>query len=186
MRVIAGICKGRRLAAVPGQSTRPTSDKVKESIFNMIGPFFEEGHVLDAYAGTGALAIEALSRGMETATCIDIEPKSLHVIKKNLAECGFLTQAEVYRNDAKRAISILAKKDKRYDLVFLDPPYRYDTIPELISQLQEQRLVNDRAKIVAEHDAGVRLPDEIGEFVQIRYVVYGDTGVTIYQKKTEE
>jgi 16S rRNA (guanine966-N2)-methyltransferase len=180
LRVIAGQCKGRRLLPVPGQSTRPTSDKVKESIFNIIGPFFDGGSVLDAYAGTGALAIEALSRGMTAATCIDIEPKSLKVIRQNIAACGFESACQVFRNDAKKAIPLLAKRNLKYDLVFLDPPYRYDVIPELILLLQQHDVLTDHATIVAEHDASVELDPAIGNCEQFRHAVYGDTAVTFY------
>jgi 16S rRNA (guanine966-N2)-methyltransferase len=186
LRVIAGTCKGRRLVSVPGHSTRPTRDNVKESIFNIIGPFFDGGNVLDAYAGTGALAIEALSRGMDSATLIDIEPLSLKTIRQNVTACGFLSACRIYRNDAKKAIPLLAKQSFRYDLVFLDPPYRYDVIPEMITLLQHHQLLEPNATIVAEHDANVELDAVIGDCRQFRRAEYGDTAVTFYQFLVEE
>src|SRR5690606_30618142 len=89
MRVITGTARGRRLKAVPGLSTRPTSDRVKEAIFSMIGPFFDGGTVLDLFAGTGALGIEALSRGADRAVFVDRERASVETVRDNLAACGF-------------------------------------------------------------------------------------------------
>ena len=186
MRVIAGTCKGRKLLAVPGNSTRPTSDKVREAIFNMIGPFFSGGTVLDVYAGTGALVIEALSRGFDKAIAIDIEPKSIRVIKQNLELCGLLDRCQIYRNDARKAIRSLAHSSEPFDLVFLDPPYRYDTIPECMELLQEHQLLYDGAILVAEHDANVTLSTQIGRMFQIKSVHYGDTAVTTYRFEKEE
>ena len=89
MRVIAGLAKGRSLKAVPGMGTRPTTDKVKETLFSMIGPFFDGGTVLDLFAGTGGLGIEALSRGMDRAVLIDADKHSVDIIKKNVQVTGF-------------------------------------------------------------------------------------------------
>ena len=98
MRVISGSRKGRPLQAVPGKGTRPTVDKVKESVFNMIGPFFEGGIALDLYAGTGGLGIEALSRGIDKVIFVDANRKAIDVIHKNLADTQFSEQAEVYKS----------------------------------------------------------------------------------------
>ena len=104
VRVVSGSAKGRPLKAVPGMGTRPTTDKVKEAIFSMIGPYFDGGTVLDLFAGTGGLAIEALSRGMERAVLVDMDPKSIETIRANLKATKMEGQAEVYRNDAVRAL----------------------------------------------------------------------------------
>ncbi len=180
MRVISGEYKGRPLAAVPGKGTRPTTDKVKESIFNMIGPYFDGGWVLDLYAGTGGLGIEALSRGMEKAVFIDIDPKAVSVIKRNVASLKLEPQAEIYRNDSHRAMKALAKRDLRFDLVFLDPPYAKQKIEEEIKFLQESNLLADHARIVAEHDAQYQMAEKIEACTKERSVTYGDTTVSIY------
>lgn len=180
MRVIAGEHKGRRLAAVPGKGTRPTTDKVKESIFNMIGPYFDGGWALDLYAGTGGLGIEALSRGVERAVFVERDAKAFSVVKQNLATCRLEQQADLYRMDADRAIRTLATRKQAFDLVFLDPPYAQQKIADEVLQLQELNLLADGAWIVAEHDVGVKLPEEIGDCVQDRASTYGDTAVTLY------
>lgn len=103
MRVISGTAKGRPLKAVPGTGTRPTTDKVKEAVFSMIGPYFDGGVVLDLFAGSGGLGIESLSRGSDKAVFIDLEPKSIEMIRANLKATGLDSKAEVFRNEAGRA-----------------------------------------------------------------------------------
>lgn len=184
MRVISGALKGRRLAAVPGASTRPTSDKVKESIFNVIGPYFDGGSVLDLFAGTGSLGIEALSRGMDSAVFIDRDPKALQTVRKNIEACRLEDRARIFRNDARKAIFVLAKKKECFDLVFLDPPYRLDVVPELAAALIGRNLVRETAVIVAEHSADRELPERIESFFRWKSVTYGDTAVSFYRKGT--
>ncbi|WP_312115005.1 16S rRNA (guanine(966)-N(2))-methyltransferase RsmD [Brevibacillus reuszeri] len=180
MRVIAGEHRGRRLAAVPGKGTRPTTDKVKESIFNMIGPYFDGGWALDLYAGTGSLGIEALSRGAERAVFVERDTKAFAVVKQNVTACRLDDHAELYRMDADRAIRTLGKRDQAFELIFLDPPYANQKIVEEITLLQELGLLADGAWIVAEHDVGDQFPEVIGKCVRDRASTYGDTAVTLY------
>jgi len=180
MRVIAGEHKGRRLKAVPGKGTRPTTDKVKESIFNMIGPYFDGGWALDLYAGTGGLGIEALSRGAERAVFVERDAKAFAAVKQNISMCRLEQSAELYRMEADRAIRTLASRKQPFDLVFLDPPYAHQKIAEEIRLLQELGLLADGAWIVAEHDVEIELPDEIGRCVKDRSAKYGDTAVSLY------
>ncbi|MEJ8544391.1 16S rRNA (guanine(966)-N(2))-methyltransferase RsmD [Brevibacillus borstelensis] len=181
MRVISGEHRGRRLVAVPGKGTRPTTDKIKESIFNMIGPYFSGGTALDLYAGTGGLGIEALSRGVERCVFVEKDLKAFSVVKQNVAACRLEERAELYRNDAGRALKQLAKRGIAFDLVFLDPPYAQQQIAQEIMQLQEGKLLADEAWIVAEHDSGIRLPEAIGACCLDRSSTYGDTTIAIYR-----
>ncbi|WJQ79462.1 16S rRNA (guanine(966)-N(2))-methyltransferase RsmD [Brevibacillus brevis] len=180
MRVIAGEHRGRRLAAVPGKGTRPTTDKVKESIFNMIGPYFDGGWALDLYAGTGGLGIEALSRGADRAVFVERDQKAFAVVKQNVSTCRLDDYAELYRMDADRAIRTLSTRNQKFDLVFLDPPYVQQKIVEEIEMLQELGMLADGAWIVAEHDIADSFPDAIGHCVKDRAAKYGDTAVTVY------
>ncbi|MFD0680200.1 MULTISPECIES: 16S rRNA (guanine(966)-N(2))-methyltransferase RsmD [unclassified Paenibacillus] len=186
MRVISGSAKGRPLKAVPGTGTRPTTDKVKEAIFSMIGPYFDGGHVLDLFAGTGGLSIEALSRGMERAVLTDIDKKSIDTIRHNLEVSGFKEQAEIYRNDALRAIKALIKREAKFDLVFLDPPYRLKVVQDLIEQLDQANMLNEGATIVMEHDAADVYEEPIGRLQWVRRAEYGDTAVTIYKNRVQD
>lgn len=181
MRVITGTARGRRLKAVPGLATRPTSDRVKEAIFSMIGPFFDGGAVLDLFAGTGALGIEALSRGAERAVFIDRERASVETVRANLAACGFADRAEVYRNDALRALQLLRRRGAAFDLVFLDPPYRFAALDGLMLELAALELLRPGAVVVAEHAAGRGLPERVGPLVRLRRGEYGDTAVSVYE-----
>jgi 16S rRNA (guanine966-N2)-methyltransferase len=185
MRVISGTAKGRPLKAVPGMTTRPTTDKVKEAIFSMIGPYFEGGLVLDLFAGSGGLAIEALSRGAERAVLIDAHASSIQTIKRNLNDTGLLDRADVFRNDAFRAIRVMQKRELMFDYVFLDPPYHLRNIPELIASLEEAGLLSHNALIICEHAAQDRWAESIAGLQSIKYTTYGDTALSIYQKSKE-
>lgn len=180
MRVIAGEAKGRPLKAVPGANTRPTTDKVKEAIFSMVGPYFEGGMALDLFAGTGGLGIEAISRGMTRGIFIDLERQSIEVIRRNVEAAGMTDRAEIYKNEAGRAIKLLAKRELAFDLVFLDPPYKMKEADKLMAEMAERGLLADGAVIVVEHDARHAYSEQFGAFRQRRQAVYGDIAVTIY------
>ncbi|XEC97061.1 16S rRNA (guanine(966)-N(2))-methyltransferase RsmD [Paenibacillus tarimensis] len=184
VRVIAGEAKGRPLKAVPGVNTRPTTDKVKEAMFSMIGPYFDGGAVLDLFAGTGGLGIEALSRGMERAVFIDLERQSIDVIRRNLEAARMEDRAEVYRNDASRAIKLLQKRELKFRLVFLDPPYKIKEADALMLELAERGVLEREAVIVVEHESGYRYPERFGDFTQTKQSRYGETTLTVYDYKT--
>ncbi|NGP44361.1 16S rRNA (guanine(966)-N(2))-methyltransferase RsmD [Bacillaceae bacterium SIJ1] len=184
MRIIAGSAKGHPLKTMSGQNTRPTSDKVKESLFQMIGPFFHGGTVLDLFGGSGSLGIEALSRGMDQAVFVDKSAQAVHVIQQNLEKCHFADQATVYRSDALKALAMLAKKDVRFDLVFLDPPYALTILPKLLQVIDTHQLLLPKGLIVAEHDQSVELPEALDTFTAFRKQTYGSqTQMTLYEAK---
>ncbi|SDE71298.1 16S rRNA (guanine(966)-N(2))-methyltransferase RsmD [Fontibacillus panacisegetis] len=181
MRVVSGSARGRNLKAVPGMGTRPTTDKVKEALFSMIGPYFDGGHVLDLFAGTGGLGIEALSRGMDQAVFVDLEYKSIEVVRANLKTTSFEDKAEVYKNDAERAIKALSKREKKFDLVFLDPPYRMKNGDKLMETMDQLDLLNDDATVVLEYESTFVYPDVFGKFTEVRKAEYGETALSIYK-----
>jgi pantetheine-phosphate adenylyltransferase/16S rRNA (guanine(966)-N(2))-methyltransferase RsmD len=123
VRVIAGEARGIRLAPVP-KSVRPTSDRVRENMFNALGQFFDGGDVLDLYAGTGALGIEALSRGCERAVFVERDGRVVAVIRGNLQRTGFADRAEVVRDEVERALDRMLTEGRQFNLIFADPPYR--------------------------------------------------------------
>ncbi|WP_339277414.1 16S rRNA (guanine(966)-N(2))-methyltransferase RsmD [Paenibacillus sp. FSL W8-0426] len=185
MRVVSGSAKGRPLKAVPGTGTRPTTDKVKEALFSMIGPYFDGGTALDLFAGSGGLGIEALSRGVDKAVFVDLEPKSIETIRANLKATKLEDQAAVYRNDAGRALKALAKRGTRFDLVFLDPPYRMKNGDELMQTMHDLELLEPEATIVLEYESKYEYPEQFGPFEQTRKSVYGETAVSIYRYEPE-
>ncbi|MBM7654094.1 16S rRNA (guanine(966)-N(2))-methyltransferase RsmD [Neobacillus cucumis] len=186
MRVVSGSCKGRPLKAVPGNTTRPTTDKVKEALFNMIGPYFDGGIGLDLFAGSGGLGIEGISRGLEKVIFIDREPKAIHVIQENIKACKMEEKSEVYRNDAERALKALIKRSMTFDYIFLDPPYKKQQLVNLMEKMDQQELVNPDGVIVCEHSFDVELPSLVGRFKQIKHEKYGVIAVTIYSKLGNE
>ncbi|MED3624345.1 16S rRNA (guanine(966)-N(2))-methyltransferase RsmD [Neobacillus thermocopriae] len=185
MRVVSGSCKGRSLKAVPGNTTRPTTDKVKEAIFNIIGPYFDGGIGLDLFAGSGGLGIESLSRGVDKVIFIDRDPKAVQIIHQNIKACNFAEKTEVYRNDAERAIKALSKRNIRFDYVFLDPPYKKQQLVNLMEKLDMNNLVKDCGIIVCEHSFEVELPQTVGRFIQKKHEKYGIIAVTIYESGME-
>ncbi|MEI4790916.1 16S rRNA (guanine(966)-N(2))-methyltransferase RsmD [Bacillus sp. FJAT-53060] len=186
MRVISGTRKRRTLKAVPGQSTRPTTDKVKESIFNMIGPYFDGGWALDLFAGSGGLGIEALSRGFDHCIFIDRDMKAIQTIKENLSQLLLMDQSEVFQNDAQRALAAIVKRGESFQAIFLDPPYQDQKLKALLDMIDEHSLLADDGVIVCEHDKDVMLPNETGQLHISRQELYRLTGITIYRKRGNE
>ena len=174
-RIIAGVARGRRLAAPRGLGTRPTSEKVRGAVFNLLGQFFEGGAVLDLYAGTGALALEALSRGCERAVCVEADRAAAEIVRKNAESCGFGERVEVVRGRVEQAASRLPAGT--FDLVFIDPPY--SSGPEAALPAAE-RLAKIGGRVVAEHDASRPPADAYGALRLADRREYGDTGVSIY------
>ncbi|MBI5287051.1 MAG: 16S rRNA (guanine(966)-N(2))-methyltransferase RsmD [Deltaproteobacteria bacterium] len=189
MRIIGGVAKGRRLASFKGLSIRPTSDKAREAIFNILpqAPFKK---VLDLFAGTGAMGAEALSRGAEEAVFVDKSPTSIRVIKKNLEICGFLDRATVLQMDVDKALRILGKKGERFDLIFIDPPYQAGLMGKTLMDIDEKGIILPGGVVVAE--SSKRLVPAIfkqgmvwnGELKRLKSIdrrIYGDTVVTFYK-----
>jgi 16S rRNA (guanine966-N2)-methyltransferase len=184
MRVISGKCKGHPLKAVPGQSTRPTTDKVKESIFNMIGPYFNGGLGLDLFAGSGGLGIEALSRGIDKVVFVDRDYLAIKTVRNNVESVQLNNQVEIYRNDAERALKALIKRDISFDLIFLDPPYYDQKLNALISIIDSNQLIKKEGMMVVEHSVEVSLPEQIGNLSRTRKEQYGITIISIYSYTT--
>lgn len=186
MRVISGERKGMPLKAVNGVTTRPTTDKVKESLFNILGPTFQDGTVLDLFAGSGGLGIEALSRGMEHGVFIEKDSKAFQNLKENIAKCRYEACTEVYRNDATRALKALIKREFQADLIFLDPPYKKHMYYDLVKDIIENNVIRPDGIIVCEHDFQLELPNQVESFVKYREEKYGSTIISFYRLSEEE
>lgn len=186
MRIVAGKFGGRRLSAVPGMATRPTTDKVKEALFNIIGPYFDGGTSLDLFAGSGGLSIEAVSRGVANAILVDRQYQAIKTIKKNIAVTKHPEQFTVYKMDAQKALGMLAKKGQHFQLVFLDPPYAKQQIVKDMTAMAERELLSDGALVVAETDQTAQLPTAgWAGFKFIKQQTYGITVLTIYRYQKE-
>ncbi|SDJ03913.1 16S rRNA (guanine(966)-N(2))-methyltransferase RsmD [Salimicrobium halophilum] len=184
MRVVSGTHKGHRLYSVPTHKTRPTTDKVKEAVFQIIGPYFDGGVVFDCFAGSGGLGIECLSRGAEKAIFVDKEPKAIKTIWDNVRALKLEDHVEVFRTDAYRAMKAAGKRGITFSYVFLDPPYKKFSYEDLMQKLLEHELLEDGAVVVCEHDISEALPREVGPIRQFKQEEYGSNiGVSFYQKE---
>jgi 16S rRNA (guanine966-N2)-methyltransferase len=181
MRVISGTRKGKILKAVPGSSTRPTTDKVKEAIFNIIGPYFEGGTGLDLFAGSGGLGIEALSRGAEKVIFVDRDGKAIQTIHENVKMCELEDNAEIFRNDAERALKAIIKREIAFQFVFLDPPYKKQQLLKLLEWIDAEQLLVPDGTIICEHSSDIQLPENVGRLGVRKHEKYGIIAITIYE-----
>jgi 16S rRNA (guanine966-N2)-methyltransferase len=179
MRIIAGEFKGRRLAAVKGR-IRPTSDKVREAIFSILGPAVDEARVLDLFAGTGALTLEALSRGANDAVLVEEHTAALSVLRQNIETLELTDRVRVLALPVAAAIRKLAAQETQFSLIFLDPPYGRGLALSTLEALQNSVLLQPRARIVAEHSHREVLPEQVGRLVLLQSRRYGDTQVAFY------
>jgi len=181
MRITGGSARGQILKTLPGLAVRPTTDKVREAVFSMLASLAEDwDRVLDLFAGTGALGIEALSRGAEWADFVDQSGKSCAVIKENLAKTGFKDKGRVYCCPVMKAIGIL---DKPYGIVFLDPPYADTTLGDVITRIGGSKLISENSVILASHSSRAPLDQRLASLLKIKEKRYGDTCISIYQKE---
>jgi 16S rRNA (guanine(966)-N(2))-methyltransferase RsmD len=178
MRIISGTSKGRKLATPKSQSLRPTSDRVKGSIFNILRKQIEERMVLDLFAGTGNLGIEALSRGAKKVTFVEKGRHALGLIQRNLAQFGLGERSEVLPTDANRAIGILNQRGKTFDLIFMDPPYEKGLIEKTLTKLNSHQIYHRDSVLVIEHHRRELLPPVLNRWNLIRQRRMGDTVIS--------
>ena len=181
MRIIGGTARGRALVAPAGDKTRPTQDYVRESLFNIIRWDLADARVLDLFAGTGALSLEALSRGAKEAVLIDMDRAACAAIKKNMETSRLGAQCRMISRDYKQAMDALAREGQRFDVVFIDPPYRMENTGEMCAALYDKGLLADAFLILVEHRRGMApLLDERFEAFDLRK--YGDTEITFVRR----
>ncbi|HFH9837483.1 TPA: 16S rRNA (guanine(966)-N(2))-methyltransferase RsmD [Streptococcus suis] len=177
MRIVSGNYGGRPLKTLEGKTTRPTSDKVRGAMFNMIGPYFDGGRVLDLYAGSGGLSIEAISRGMDSAVLVERDRRAQAVIRDNIKMTKEESKFQLLAMEAKQALTSLSGS---FELVFLDPPYAAEDIVADITELCQRQLLSQDVMVVCETDKTVSLPEEIAELGIWKEKVYGISKVTVY------
>ena len=180
MRVITGLAGGRKLSTLEGEATRPTGDKVKEGIFSAIQFDIEGRNVLDLFAGSGQLGIEALSRGATFALFCDNNPAAVKVIKSNIATCGFADQSQVVSGGY---TEVLCTTPHKFDIAFLDPPYQAGIL--LSAAEGVAKIMNPHGMIICEHDERAEMPEKIGAFVLKKRYRYGKTAVSLYRGSAE-
>ncbi len=183
MRVITGSARGRRLGELKGTETRPTSGKVKEGVFSALQFDLEGRRVLDLFAGTGQLGIEALSRGAKSCVFVDRRADAARLVRENLAACGFSDRGQVLCTDA---MTYLTSLRTQFDLIFLDPPYADDVLERALAHIARFDILAPRGIIVAECPAGKPLPKLGAPYGVYREYRYGKTAVTVYRRDGEE
>jgi 16S rRNA (guanine(966)-N(2))-methyltransferase RsmD len=174
MRIIAGSLKGRRLKAPAWDGLRPTSDKLRETLFNILAPRIAGARVLDGYAGTGAIGIEAISRGAAQVTFVERDRRAQALIADNLVHCGIADGYAIIRASADRAFADLAGAASVFDIIVLDPPYDEPAAFTVAS------LVAPDGVLVLEHASRSQAPDAIGPLARTRDVVSGDSALSFY------
>lgn len=182
MRVIGGENRGRRLGAPRGRTTRPTADRVRESLFDILGPDVREKRLLDLYAGTGAVGIEALSRGAARAVFVERERQALRALRGNLAALGIARdRARVVAGDALCVLPVLAETELPFDLVFLDPPYADLVVTRTLVALASCPLLSAGAELIVQHVAKTPIPPVTGLRPGRRARLFGETALTFFR-----
>ncbi|WP_027307429.1 16S rRNA (guanine(966)-N(2))-methyltransferase RsmD [Caloramator sp. ALD01] len=183
MRIITGTARGRIIKAPEGLNTRPTSDRVKESMFNILDYHYSYENVLDLFAGSGNLGLEAISRGAKKCIFIEQNKEAYNYLVDNIKNLKFEDYCEYYKQDAFSAVEILAKRGEKFDLIFLDPPYGKGLVEKSIKSIYEKGLLDDNGVIVSEQDVNDVLPDIIGNIKKVRVEKYGRTAIAFWSKE---
>jgi len=183
MRVIGGSAKGQRLTSLPGENTRPTMDRVKESMFNMIQMHLYDAAVLDLFAGSGGLGIESLSRGAKECCFVDEHRESMQVIKENLAKTKLSSYSTTLLTDFSRALESLHREGKSFDLIFLDPPYGKGLVEEALTIIVKEKLLAPEGLIIIEQDKKESLEIQEDHYSLWKEKKYGNTMVRILKQQ---
>lgn len=180
IRIIAGTARGRTIEVPPGFEIRPTLNRVREALFNILMPRIPESRFLDLFAGSGANGIEALSRGAIQATFGEESAASLRILRANLTKVGFVKKAHVVHATLPKDAHLLLGGGKGYDIIFADPPYRYEDYHGLGDAIAAHRLLNADGVVVIEHHADSKVTDELGPFKRDRIAKYGEVRLSFY------
>lgn len=181
MRIITGCARGAKLDTLDGTDTRPTAERVKEAIFSMIQFELEGRTVLDLFAGSGQMGLEALSRGAEKATFVDNNPQAVQIVKQNAKHTRLFEKSVVLNSDFRSYIRGNKGKEK-FDIIFLDPPYQMKVLPEIVEKLTEAEMVRDNGIIVCESDDPT--PVSCEGYSERRHARYGRIYITVLVKES--
>jgi 16S rRNA (guanine966-N2)-methyltransferase len=178
MRIISGICRGRKLTPIEGIEIRPTSDRIRETVFNILGTRVKNARVLDLFAGTGALGLEALSRGAAHAVFVDASAAACRIIRQNIDRCRFFGQTDLIQQDLFLPLHDPAVTSRCFDLIFMDPPYDRNFITNIVEKQALAAVLSDRGIIVAEHATKERLSFPLNGLDIFRQKKYSRTTVS--------
>lgn len=183
MRIIGGARRGRRLVEWQESGIRPVRDVVRSALFNIISDFVDGASFLDLYAGTGSVGLEALSRGASTCAFVDQRHEACGIIRRNLDALEFLARGEVLETDCLQAVDLLGRRGRRFDLVFLDPPYYQDLVPKSLAALADGRILSADPVVIA----AVHRTESVDETVGVLHTAdrrrYGDNRLVFYRRR---
>jgi 16S rRNA (guanine(966)-N(2))-methyltransferase RsmD len=182
LRIIAGTRKGYKLHPIKGRVIRPTADRIRESIFNILGRVVIDAVVLDLYAGTGGVGIEALSRGASVALFVEKSPYSLRTITQNLNHLNLTNQGHVFKRDILNGLSWMKTLGHHFDIVFMDPPYNKNYVAKTLLFLSKAEILSPASQIIAEHSAREAVPESMGNLVLYDQRKYGKIIVSFYEQ----
>lgn len=181
LRVISGSARGHRLKTPDSKATRPTADRVKESLFNIIAPHIESSNILDLYAGTGSLGIEALSRGAAAAVFVDSSDVNLKIIKYNLVHTRLEEKGRIIRGKLPDAVNLCGICSSKYDIVFMDPPYGKNFVIKTLNVILKSDIINKNGTIIIEREKDDKVPQKLGNIELVREKAYGGTVLSFYK-----
>lgn len=181
MRIVAGSARGRALKGPKSEGIRPTADRVRESLFNVLGQWMDGLAVLDLYAGTGALALEALSRGAARAVLVDKDREAVSLCRENAQALGFSTQVEVLAMPVERAAEQLAGRGEKFELIFADPPYAAKGVSGVLDLVMQRQLLAPGGTLVVEHDKREDAPEAHAGLSRIDQRTFGDTRLSLFR-----
>lgn len=187
MRVISGLAKGHKLKAPKGNTVRPTEDRIKESLFNILGNIKTDSQVLDAFGGSGSIGIEFLSRGAHKSYFVDNYQDSISAIKDNLNHTKLLDSAEIIKSDIFIALNKFKSKKIKFDYIYLDPPFnREGLVDKVFKSIDELQLLNKNGLIIVEHEKDLALIDKMYGFKRVDNRSYGSKCIDFYKEDIEE
>ncbi len=178
MRIIGGKAKGRVVATLKNNDIRPTGAKVREALFNILAAYIEDSVFLDGFAGSGAVGIEALSRGAEKCVFLDVNPASIDIIRKNIKSMAFEDISIVIKDNF---FNFIKQNKYIFDIIFLDPPYAMDGVRDIVIKIQQADILKMNGLLVIEHDSGIEL-ETCEKMTLIKQKKYSDTTISIYER----
>jgi len=185
IRIITGNLKGRKIPTIQGQGIRPTSLRAREALFSILGPIIPGACIADLFAGSGAIGLEALSRGATKAIFVEQHPEAGQLLQRTMGQFNLAAQSRVLVQDVALAIqNPLLLEWRPFDVLYIDPPYRFEDIQQLLTQIEHAGLVASHGHIIYEHFSKMTPPSSIGKWALTRTAKYGDIALTFYQPQS--